>query len=185
MLALMCFSSHDPSPSALQHQCIENSTAAHGFRAAVFLDARWCNLFVLKSVDFNTNRWLKAPAQLSTGAKITAKRVALYLRVSTSEQTTKNQRRELQAAAKWNVVAVFEYSGVSGAKGCKERPGLDSLLRSVARREFDIVAAWSVDRLGPSLQDLIATLGELHAKGDSRQRGRRHRKGATGSGNVS
>jgi DNA invertase Pin-like site-specific DNA recombinase len=95
-------------------------------------------------------------------------RVALYLRCSTSEQTTKNQRRELQAAAKrhgWNVVAVFEDAGVSGAKSRKERPGLDALLRGVARKEFDLVAAWSVDRLGRSLQDLLGTLGELHAKG--------------------
>jgi predicted site-specific integrase-resolvase len=41
------------------------------------------------------------------------KRVALYLRVSTSEQTTKNQRRELLAVAKrhnWQVVAVASSS---------------------------------------------------------------------------
>jgi DNA invertase Pin-like site-specific DNA recombinase len=52
--------------------------------------------------------------------------VALYLRVSTSEQTTKNQRRELVAVAKrhgWEVVAVFEDAGVSGAKGRNGRPG--------------------------------------------------------------
>ena len=36
---------------------------------------------------------------------------------------------------------------------------------AVARREVDLVAAWSVDRLGRSLQDLLAVLGELHAKG--------------------
>jgi DNA invertase Pin-like site-specific DNA recombinase len=48
------------------------------------------------------------------------KRVALYLRVSTSEQSTKNQRRELETVAKrlgWQVVAVFEDAGISGAKG--------------------------------------------------------------------
>jgi DNA invertase Pin-like site-specific DNA recombinase len=39
------------------------------------------------------------------------------------------------------------------------------LLKGVARRDFDLVATWSVDRLGRSLQDLVATLGELHAKG--------------------
>ncbi len=96
------------------------------------------------------------------------KRVALYLRVSTSEQTTKNQRRELQAVAKrhgWTVSAVFEDAGISGSKDRKKRPGLDALLKGVARKEFDIVAAWSVDRLGRSLQDLITMLGELHAKG--------------------
>jgi DNA invertase Pin-like site-specific DNA recombinase len=39
------------------------------------------------------------------------------------------------------------------------------LLKSVARREVDMVAAWSVDRLGRSLTDLLNFLRELHAKG--------------------
>jgi DNA invertase Pin-like site-specific DNA recombinase len=97
-----------------------------------------------------------------------SKGVALYLRVSTGEQTTKNQRRELEAASKrhgWAVVAVFEDAGISGAKGRQDRPGLDALLKAVARREVDMVMAWSVDRLGRSLVDLLATLQELHAKG--------------------
>jgi DNA invertase Pin-like site-specific DNA recombinase len=95
------------------------------------------------------------------------KRVALYLRVSTGEQTTKNQRRELEATAErhgWSVGAVFEDAGISGAKGRKDRPGLDAMLKAVARREVDLVMAWSVDRLGRSLMDLLATLQELHAK---------------------
>jgi DNA invertase Pin-like site-specific DNA recombinase len=96
------------------------------------------------------------------------KRVALYLRVNTSEQTTKNQRRELVAVAKrhgWDVVAVFEDAGVSGATGRNGRPGLDALMKAVTRREIDMVAAWSVDRLGRSLMDLLESLKELHAKG--------------------
>jgi DNA invertase Pin-like site-specific DNA recombinase len=63
------------------------------------------------------------------------------------------------------VVQVFSDDGISGAKGRKDRPGLDALLKGVARREFDMVAAWSVDRLGRSLQDLIEVLSDLHAKG--------------------
>ena len=38
------------------------------------------------------------------------------------------------------------------------------MLRGVARKDFDLVAAWSVDRLGRSLQDLVSILAELHAK---------------------
>ena len=97
-----------------------------------------------------------------------AKRVAIYLRVSTAEQTTANQCRELQAVAKrhgWSVVKVFEDAGISGAKGRSERPSLDEMLKAVARREVDMVAAWSVDRLGRSLTDLLDLLRELHAKG--------------------
>jgi DNA invertase Pin-like site-specific DNA recombinase len=51
------------------------------------------------------------------GKKV-AKRVAVYLRVSTTEQTITNQRRELQGVAKrhgWSVVQVFEDAGISGA----------------------------------------------------------------------
>ena len=95
-------------------------------------------------------------------------RAALYLRVSTTGQTVENQRRELEAAAErhgWTLAHVFKDAGISGAKGRDKRPGLDALLRGVARREFDLVAAWSVDRLGRSLQDLVASLGELQAKG--------------------
>jgi len=96
------------------------------------------------------------------------KRVALYLRVSTSGQTVENQRRELEAVAQrhgWQVVATFEDAGISGAKGRDKRPGLDAMMMAVARREIDLIAAWSVDRLGRSLTDLLTFLGELHAKG--------------------
>src|SRR5215471_5318893 len=95
------------------------------------------------------------------------KTVALYLRVSSDGQTVENQRLELQEAAarhRWRVVAEFVDHGISGAKGRDQRPGFDRLLEGIARREFDVVAAWSVDRLGRSLQDLIAFLGEVHAK---------------------
>jgi DNA invertase Pin-like site-specific DNA recombinase len=95
------------------------------------------------------------------------KRVGLYVRVSTSEQTTRNQRRELKAVADrhgWQMAAVFEDAGISGAKGRNQRPGLDALMKAVARKEIDMVAAWSVDRLGRSVTDLLDVLKELHAK---------------------
>ena len=95
------------------------------------------------------------------------KRVALYLRVSTSDQTTDNQRLELRSAIKrqgWEITQIFEDAGISGAKGRERRPGLDAMLKGVARKDFDVVAAWSVDRLGRSLQDLVSLLTEFHAK---------------------
>jgi DNA invertase Pin-like site-specific DNA recombinase len=96
------------------------------------------------------------------------KRVAVYLRVSTSKQETSNQRRELEAVAArsgWQIVAVFEDAGISGAKGRDKRPGLDAMLRAVNAKEVDMVAAWSVDRLGRSLTDLLGILQALHDKG--------------------
>lgn len=96
------------------------------------------------------------------------KRVAIYLRVSTSKQDTDNQRRELEAVASrsgWQVVRVYEDAGISGAKGHNKRPGLDAMLKAVNAREFDMVASWSVDRLGRSLTDLLGILQSLHDKG--------------------
>ncbi len=96
------------------------------------------------------------------------KRVALYIRVSTDEQTTDNQRRELEGVAKrsgWKIVDIYEDNGISGANGREKRPALDKLLKDAARREFDMIAAWSVDRLGRSLQHLVGLLEELQALG--------------------
>ena len=101
---------------------------------------------------------------------VTAKRVALYVRVSTADrgQSVENQLGPLQEAAArlgWIIVAVHKDEGISGAKGREGRPGLDALLRGVTRGDYNMVAAWSVCRLGRSLPDLLGLLGELHARG--------------------
>jgi DNA invertase Pin-like site-specific DNA recombinase len=96
------------------------------------------------------------------------KRVALYVRVSTDGQTTTNQLNELEAVARrhgWEVMEVFKDQGISGAKGRDQRPGFNKLLTGLARKDFDMIAAWSVDRLSRSLQDLVGFLSELRAKG--------------------
>jgi DNA invertase Pin-like site-specific DNA recombinase len=96
------------------------------------------------------------------------RRAALYLRVSTDQQTTDNQERELQdvaARSGWQITKIYRDHGVSGAKGREKRPAFDSLCKDASRRRFDVVMAWSVDRLGRSLQDLVGFLSELHALG--------------------
>jgi DNA invertase Pin-like site-specific DNA recombinase len=105
---------------------------------------------------------------LELGRTITMKRVAIYLRVSTSKQETSNQRRELEAVASrsgWEIIKVYEDAGISGAKGRDQRPGLDAMLKAVNSKEFDLVATWSVDRLGRSLTDLLSILQCLRDKG--------------------
>jgi DNA invertase Pin-like site-specific DNA recombinase len=82
----------------------------------------------------------------SYGMATLIRRAALYVRVSTSDrgQTVENQLQPLQEAAGrlgWSIVAVFRDEGISGAKGRQSRPGLDALLKGVARRDFDLVAA--------------------------------------------
>jgi DNA invertase Pin-like site-specific DNA recombinase len=94
------------------------------------------------------------------------KRVGIYIRVSTDGQTTANQRRELEAVASrsgWQVVGIYDDAGISGAKGRDKRPGFDRLLKDATARKIDMVAAWSVDRLGRSLQHLVGLLMELQA----------------------
>ena len=92
--------------------------------------------------------------------------IAIYSRVSTDSQTTENQERELREIATrmgWSIMKVYRDEGVSGAKSRAERPAFNALWKDATRRRFDMVMAWSVDRLGRSLQDLVAFLSELHA----------------------
>lgn len=96
------------------------------------------------------------------------KRAALYVRVSTDDQTIQNQLLVLTEVARrsgWEIVHTFSDEGISGAKGRDKRPGYNALLNAIARREVQIVAAWSVDRLGRSLPDLVSFLSDIQAKG--------------------
>ena len=96
------------------------------------------------------------------------KRAAIYLRVSTDKQTVENQRIALAAVAErrgWQIVGTFSDKGISGAKGREDRPGLDDLLKRAQRREFDVVMAWAIDRIGRSLIDLLNTIETLKACG--------------------
>jgi DNA invertase Pin-like site-specific DNA recombinase len=95
-------------------------------------------------------------------------KAALYLRVSTDGQTVANQERELREVAEakgWQIVEVCADKGVSGAKGRDARPGLDKALKGAVQGSYEVLASWSVDRLGRSLQDLLHTLGELQGAG--------------------
>jgi DNA invertase Pin-like site-specific DNA recombinase len=94
--------------------------------------------------------------------------VAIYTRVSTDHQTTENQERELREIAErmgWQIVELYRDEGVSGTKSREHRAAFDALCKDAARRRFGMVMAWSVDRLGRSLQDLVGFLSELHALG--------------------
>lgn len=93
------------------------------------------------------------------------KRVAFYVRVSTDGQTVENQLADLYAVAErmdWEIVKVFRDDGISGAKGRDQRPAFNELLKAVTRKEIDMIAAWSVCRIGRSLKDLISFLSDIH-----------------------
>ncbi len=94
-----------------------------------------------------------------------SKRVVIYTRVSTDTQTIQNQLQELDAVADrmgWIIVERLSDEGISGAKGRDKRPAFDRLMTMVARKEIDLIACWSVDRLGRSLQHLVSFLGEIN-----------------------
>jgi len=96
------------------------------------------------------------------------KRAAIYLRVSTDYQTTENQRQALVEVAGrrgWSVVETYEDQGVSGAKGRDQRPGFDRMLKDAGRRRFDVLAVWSIDRLGRSTAAVATALDDLEAAG--------------------
>lgn len=92
-------------------------------------------------------------------------KVAIYSRVSKSSQTVENQNRELNVIADrlgWEIVAVLSDEGISGSKGRDKRPAFDALMTMVSRKEIDMIACWSVDRLGRSLQHLVSFLQEIN-----------------------
>jgi DNA invertase Pin-like site-specific DNA recombinase len=94
------------------------------------------------------------------------KRVAIYVRVSTDGQSVDAQLRELREVSYrrgWEIVQEYTDEGISGAKGRDQRPALDAMLKAAMRGEFDTVAAWSVDRLGRSLQHLVVGLSDLQS----------------------
>ena len=95
-------------------------------------------------------------------------RVGIYLRVSTPGQTTDNQLIELQKVVEqrgWQVVQTYDDHGISGFTGRDKRPAFDQLCKDAARGKFDMVMAWSIDRLGRSLHHIISFIGEISELG--------------------
>jgi DNA invertase Pin-like site-specific DNA recombinase len=95
-------------------------------------------------------------------------RIAIYARVSTDGQSVNAQLADLRETADrrgWDIVHEYSDKGISGAKGRDKRPALDAMLKAATRGEFETVAAWSVDRLGRSLQHLVNGLSDLQNVG--------------------
>jgi DNA invertase Pin-like site-specific DNA recombinase len=94
------------------------------------------------------------------------KRAAIYLRVSTAEQTVENQRLAVEQYCKlqgWKLVKTYEDVGISGAQDRRE--GLDALKADVAKGRFDVVLVWKFDRLARSTTHLLETLSLLQRYG--------------------
>lgn len=86
-------------------------------------------------------------------------RVALYARVSTTDQTPDNQLRDLREYARargWTTVTEYVDHGVSGTK--ERRPALDDLMAAVRARKLDVVVVAAFDRFGRSTRHLVEAL---------------------------
>lgn len=94
------------------------------------------------------------------------KHVALYARVSTTEQDPTNQLLDLRryvTARGWELTAEYVDHGISGSTD--KRPALDRLMSAAHRREIDAVICWRLDRFGRNLRHLISGIEELNAAG--------------------
>ena len=91
--------------------------------------------------------------------------VAIYVRVSTADQTTLNQEimlKEYCEKNEYQIYRIYKDEGVSGA--LTSRPDLDLMLQDMRQRKFEAIVVWKLDRLGRSVQHLLQILEELKNK---------------------
>jgi DNA invertase Pin-like site-specific DNA recombinase len=90
---------------------------------------------------------------------MTTKRTAVYLRVSTSDQTTENQLHSIKKYCEcqgWTIKQVYTDEGVSGAKD--KRPQLDQLKEDIKKHKYDSLVVFKFDRLARSTSHLLECL---------------------------
>ena len=92
-------------------------------------------------------------------------KAALYLRVSTVDQTCLNQELELKKYCEregFEIFKIYRDEGISGSK--TSRPELDLMLQDMRQKCFDVVICYKFDRLGRSTAHLLQVLEELKNK---------------------
>lgn len=97
---------------------------------------------------------------------VRAKRVAIYTRVSTTDQHPAMQERELVEYVRrrsWTVFKKYSDKGISGT--VERRPALDALLADCRRHKIDVVVVWKFDRFARSLKQLLNALELFRALG--------------------
>lgn len=91
-------------------------------------------------------------------------RAAIYLRVSTAEQTTDNQRSQVEACARqrgFTEITLVE----EVASGAKKRPALAALIDDACRGRYRGIFVWAIDRLGRTSWEISDTVRKLDAAG--------------------
>lgn len=95
------------------------------------------------------------------------KRVAIYARVSTQDQDTDRQVRDLTALADRAGYQVIEVFTEQASGGLSSRPLRSQVIDLARQRLIDAVLVTELTRWGRSTVDLLDTLQELHSCGVS------------------
>ena len=96
------------------------------------------------------------------------RKVAIYTRVSTLDQTVDNQLIELRdhcSRMEWEVVKEYSDEGLSGTLSREKRPALNALIKDAYRKRFDSVVCWDISRIGRSMKELVLFLSDMKDKG--------------------
>ncbi len=96
------------------------------------------------------------------------RKVAIYTRVSTLDQTIDNQLIELRdhcSKMGWEIVKEYADEGLSGTLSREKRPALNSLIKDAYRKRFDSVVCWDISRIGRSMKELVLFLSDMKDKG--------------------
>ena len=92
------------------------------------------------------------------------RKVAIYTRVSTLDQTIDNQLLELRdhcSKMGWEVVKEYADEGLSGTLSRDKRPALNALIKDAYRKRFDSVVCWDISRIGRSMKELVLFLSDM------------------------
>ena len=92
------------------------------------------------------------------------RKVAIYSRVSTLDQTIDNQLLELRdhcSKMGWEIVKEYSDEGLSGTLSRDKRPALNSLIKDAYRKKFDSVVCWDISRIGRSMKELVLFLSDM------------------------
>ena len=92
------------------------------------------------------------------------KRVVIYARVSTLDQTVDNQLIELRdhcSKMGWEVIKEYKDEGLSGTLSRDKRPSFNEMIKDGYRRKFELVVCWDISRIGRSMKELIMFLSDM------------------------
>ena len=96
------------------------------------------------------------------------KKVVIYARVSTLDQTVDNQLIELRdhcSKMGWEIVKEYTDEGLSGTLSREKRPALNAMIKDGYRKKFDTVVGWDISRIGRSMKELVLFLSDMKDRG--------------------